>query len=65
MLFKMRIEFGNEEATGDLDESSFQRSLWKKTSFVWFLGRIGEEVQTVSINRILKTFVLIGNIKIG
>ena len=53
---KMRIGLGNEEATGDLDKSNFQQAVEKKTSFVWFQERMEEEIQIVSINRILKIF---------
>ena len=52
----MRIGLGNEEATGDLDKSNFQQAVEKKTSFVWFQERMEEEIQIVSINRILKIF---------
>lgn len=33
---KMRTEFGNEEASGDLDKSSFQRVLGTKSHYCGF-----------------------------
>lgn len=62
----MSTGFDNEEVLGDLDKSSFQRGVRKKkSSLVWFQERMGgERVWTMSINMILKIFVLMGSIKI-